>query len=144
MPYIDKSYYDVYNPPNDLDESEFQLLEARAEDIINSLVFNKIEILGFNNFSEFTKGRIQKAVAAQVDTLNVQGGIEALTGQAEASTGGFSIGKFSMSAGKGSGTGKGIQLIDGIPISPLVNSYLIPTNLLNPTLNTCLRLEDFT
>lgn len=145
--YITYAEYAAINPLTSLaDDNEFTVLAEFSSRIIDRLSMNKIETFGgLSVFSAALQDRVKRAMASQIDTLVDQGSVEALTGSPAAITGGFSLGRFSENSGgkNKSGEGNGIQLIDSIPVSPMVKMYLQPTKLLNRALNRPIRLGDF-
>lgn len=125
MAYIDKTYFNEYTTA-DIDDSEFAILAERASDIIDMLTMNKIGLAGgLTALLSPVQAAVKKATAAQVETLYAQGGVEAVNGNADTNTGSVTIGKFSMTGGS-----SGLELINGIPVSPLVRSYLLYTGLM--------------
>ena len=145
MPYVTFAEYDAYRPGQLSDDNEFAILSEAASAIIDRMTLSKIIHLGgLSVFSAFTQDRIKKATMAQIDTLDAQGGLDALTGFPAATAGSVKIGRYSESTANQSGAGKGIQLIDGMPVSPLVRTYLQSTNLLNRAINRTWTLADIT
>jgi len=143
MGYITKAEYDVFFPSNDLSTEEFDMYVEAASVIIDRLSINRIPSFGgLSEFSAYTQDKVQRATAAQINTIESQGGEAALNGDPSAIVGSVSIGRYSESNGGKSGSGSGIQLIDSIPVSPMVKMYLQPTGLIYPglgrreTLNT--------
>lgn len=116
MAYIDKTYFNEYSDVV-IDDAEFGILSKRSEDIINTLT-NDLQGRGFTSLPSSFQDKIKKAVAAQVETLFLQGGTESMIGGNVSSA---SVGKFSYSQ-------SGEQ--SGMPISPLVSMYLGRTGLL--------------
>jgi hypothetical protein len=129
MAYIDYEYFETYTTTA-IDESEFTVLAERASDVIDMLTMQKIPAYGFSSYSEATQAAIKKATAAEVDTLYAQGSLSALVGNADTGASSFSIGKFSMSNSSSSGTTTSLKTVNGIPVSPLINGYLLMTGLL--------------
>lgn len=92
MPYIDYQYYtDVFKGVS-LDEDTFSLLVSRASDMIDQATNYKLSALDWDKLHELYKSRVQKAVAAQVEYLHVNGGVIAMqsTEVSQASIGSFS------------------------------------------------------
>lgn len=127
MAYIDNAYFASYTSTS-IPDTEFVILAERASDIIDTITMDKINGVGFENLTVATQIRIKKATAAQIEMLYHQGGIEALTGNSDADINNVSIGKFSYS--KNNSGKKNIKTINGMPLSPLVESYLMMTGLL--------------
>lgn len=129
MAYIDMDFFQSYSLA-DFSAEEFPILSERASEIIDTLTFNRIECKGgLSAFPSNVQFSIKKATAAQLETMMAQGGSDVLTGQSS----GFSevrVGNFSYGGGR---TGQGastIPAINGMPISPLVSSYLASTGLM--------------
>jgi hypothetical protein len=127
MAYIDKTYFASYTSTS-IPDAELVVLAERASDIIDTITMDRINSIGFTNLLEATQIKIKKATAAQVEMLYIQGGIEALTGNSDADINNVSIGKFSYS--KSNSGSKKLKTVNGIPLSPLVESYLMMTGLL--------------
>lgn len=144
MGYITKLQYDTLFPSNDLSTEEFDVYVEAASVIIDRLSINRIPSLGgLDEFSAYTQDKVQRATAAQINTIEDQGGMSALTGGPSAIVGSVSIGRYSESNGSKSGSGSGIQLIDSIPVSPMAKMYLQPTGLIYPGLNRRETLASF-
>lgn len=146
MAYVTYAEFKTYSPLSPIqDDDEFLVLSEAASAVVDRLTMTKIILLGgLSVFSAFTQERIKKATSAQINTIYDQGGTEALTGTPSAITGGVTIGRYSESGGGSnkSGVGNGIQVIDSIPVSPMVKMYLQPTNLLNRAINRSWSLSD--
>lgn len=127
MAYIDKTYFASYTSTS-IPDAELAVLAERASDIIDTITMDKINSIGFANLLEATQIKIKKATAAQVETLYLQGGIETLTGNSDADINNVSIGKFSYS--KSNSGSRKLKTVNGMPLSPLVESYLMMTGLL--------------
>lgn len=113
-----------------MSDTDFDRLAPYAHDIIDQVCGYRID---FCTLSDFDKQQVRKAVAAQVDMLYEQGGIEAVMGWgASSGANSVSIGKFSYSGGVATSemSTDRMNTINGIPVSPLVEGYLLPTNLL--------------
>lgn len=95
MPYIDYDFYTNEFKGVSLDESIFSSLVDRASDLIDIATNHKIEAIGFDHLYTSFQLRIKKAVAAQVEYMYVNGGIEAMQSQEiqQASIGRFSYSK---------------------------------------------------
>lgn len=127
MPYIDATYFNGYTTTR-IDNAELAVLINRAEDVINTITMYRIGgDAGLALLLPFVQEQVKKATAAQVETMFAQGGIDTVTGNgAGAAMQSVGLGRFSYS----SGASAGMQMINGIPLSPLVNTYLAPTGLL--------------
>lgn len=125
MAYIDKDYFEAYTT-TEIENPEFTVLAERASDVVDMLTHNRIIAAGgFDELPAATQLAVQKATAAEVETLFYQGGVNAVVGNSDSAAGSVSIGKVSMSNGAG-----GLQTINGIPVSPLISQYLLLTGLL--------------
>jgi hypothetical protein len=123
MAYIEQDDFEAYAPNTTIDETEFLELAERASEIIDALTLGRIiRAGGLEYFDTDVQAAIKKAVCAEVHTLYAQGGLDAITGNL--ALGSASIGKFSYSAGFAG------QLINGMPVSPLVSTYLRQTGLM--------------
>ena len=126
MAYIDKAYFGTYTT-TEIDDAEFGVLAERASDIIDMITFDRISKAGgINNLSAFVQGKVKKAVAAQTESLYLNGGIEAAIGGATVTS--ASIGKFSYGTG-GTGGAGAAPTINGVVLHPLVYAYLSGTGL---------------
>ena len=100
MPIVDENYYNnIYKGVRV--ESDLSALLERASDIVRqncTYVIDDIEKL-----PSFMQEDLKKAVCAQVEFMEMNGGIEGFSGGNFSSGSGFSIGKFSMSDGNSSG-----------------------------------------
>ena len=139
MAYITEAEY-LDLTANENAPCDFAVYAEASSAIIDNLTMGKLSA-GVETFPATTQTAIKKAVAAEIDCLLNNGGLNALTGNAD-STGSVTIGKYSTAGGGVKNT------INGIPVSPLVNIYLALTGLLykgggvvewnHPYLNECL------
>ena len=121
--YIEQSDFEDYSPSTTVDE-EFDELAERASDVIDIITFNRIILAGgLSTYEADTQAAVKKAVCAQVQYMYANGGIDAVLGMSGADVQSAGIGKFSYTR-KQSG-----EIVWGIPVSPLVRSYLRDTNL---------------
>lgn len=132
-PFITREEYDAFYPNNMIPEEDFDTLANIASAVVDELALWRISCGdGLDKFSEEIQERIKLAVAAQIATLFEQGGLSAVEGWgADSSINSSTIGKYSYSGGNGTSSGGKTDTLRSIPISPLVYSYLLPTNLLN-------------
>ena len=136
MAYIDQAFFSTYNPVVSIPEEEFLPLAERASDVIDMITMQKIQTSGIASFAEPIQTAIKKATAAELDTLYAQGGLSALVGNSDTDTASFSIGKFSMGGGR-TQSASSLRTMNGIPISPLINGYLLTTGLLYRGMGWC-------
>lgn len=133
MTFITREEYDALYPENLITDSEFAILSEVASLIIDELAMYRISCgQGMDKFSEYIQDLIKKAVAAEISTLFAQGGLSAVEGWgADSSVNSATIGKFSYSGGNGTGSGGKTSTLRSMPLSPLIQSYLCPTGLLD-------------
>lgn len=116
---VDESYYrDVYKGAEVY--GDLGVLLDRASDIVRQHTLYRLD--NVDSLPFFMQENVRKAVCAQAEFIDQNGGLDALN---SAGTASFSIGKFSMSAGSaGSGSGRSPAA------SPLMLSYLEAVGLL--------------
>lgn len=123
MAYIDEAFYLEYFGLSEAPEG-FAVMEARASAIIDELTMNKIgQAGGIDLLPEFVKGKVKNSVAEIVNSIDLNGGTEALSGADFVSAG---IGKFNYTAKQPDDS----LTIGGIVIPQLVLLYLSPTGLM--------------
>ena len=120
MPYVDdKYYYDTFKgEPID----DFPSLRDRAEEIIEEMTMYRVTPVTFLVMPEDTQERIKKAVCAQIEYLDANGGSDMDNGVDIQSAG---LGKFNYSRTSGS-DGSSSQSI----YAPRAQRLLLPTGLL--------------
>lgn len=116
---VDESYYlDIYKGAEVYDD--LGVLLDRASDIVRQHTLYRLD--GVDSLPFFMRDNVRKAVCAQAEFIDQNGGLDALNSVGTAS---FSIGKFSMSSGSaGGGSGRSPAA------SPLMLSYLEAVGLL--------------
>ena len=107
MTYVDAVYYnntykDIVIPAEELERQLNQ-----AEDHIDSLTFNRIPALGFDNLTDFQQENIRKAVCKQADFIYEYGDYLTMP------IGGYSAGSVSLSF-KAVESGGGIKTSDDV------------------------------
>lgn len=116
---VDESYYrDVYKGAAVYDD--LGVLLDRASDIVRQHTLYRLDDI--DSLPSFMQENVRKAVCAQAEFIDQNGGIDGLTSGGTTS---FSIGKFSMSGGA---TGCGSNRSPAA--SPLMLSYLEAVGLL--------------
>ena len=111
-------YKDVWKGSFDGSDEELSLLLSRAADIVdNAIAFSGCTV---ETVPEVYKTRICKAVCAQTDFIESNGGAESLTGGEYNSV---ALGKFSYSADTS-------RENSAVTLCPLAQGYLAPTGLL--------------
>lgn len=121
MPYVDDKYYHDTFKGEPVDPSDFPSLCERAGEIIEEMTMYRVTPLTILTMPEYTQERIKKAVCAQIEYLDANGGAEMDMGNGMS---GATLGKFSYS-GTSSGTGSTEQSI----FSPRAERILWPTGL---------------
>jgi hypothetical protein len=122
--YIEQTDFETYAPSTVIAEAEFAELAERASEIIDELTMQRIvRAGGLETFTESEQAAVIKAVCAEVQTLYQNGGVSAIAGASTMESVG--IGKFSYTSKY-----KG-KTINGIPVSPLISTYLFQTGLMN-------------
>lgn len=128
---VDESYYrDVYKGAEVYDD--LPTLLDRASDIVRQHSLYKLDDI--SALPSFMQENVRKAVCAQAEFIDANGGLDMLTAGGAAS---FSIGKFSMwngmwgkTSGRTSGETSGNVLKRSPAASPLMLSYLEASGLL--------------
>lgn len=116
---VDESYYrDVYKGAEVYDD--LGVLLDRASDIVRQQTLYRLDDI--DSLPHFMQENVRKAVCAQAEFIDLNGGLDTLN---SAGTASFSIGKFSMSGGtSGNGSNRSPAA------SPLMLSYLEAVGLL--------------
>lgn len=121
MSYITQEYYDNTYLGESVSTADFPSLLLRAQEIVEELCMYRISEDRLNTFSESTQERIKKAICAQVEYLDINGGSDMDNGSDIQSA---TLGKFSYTKQvSNAGTGSSIY-------SPRAIRYLVPTGLL--------------
>lgn len=122
MAYVDQSYYmDDFNG-EPVDETDFPSLCRRAEEIIEELTLYRLTPVTFLAMPGSIQERVKKAVCAQIEYLDANGGSDLDNGAGLQSA---SLGKFSYtrSVGVSGSTEQSVY-------APRAYRYLAPTGLL--------------
>lgn len=119
MGYITEEYYNEVYKGTPVDESELPKLIERASEIIDSMVVYSIDT---EKLPEFAHELLRRAVAAEVEYLDENGGVSALSGGNIAQA---TLGKFSYSRGT-----SGAFSVSGMPAAPMSISLLEKAGLL--------------
>lgn len=117
-------YHNQWNGSFDGTEEELALLLSRAADIVD----NAISISGYTvkTVPQLWHDRVYKAVCAQADFIEAQGGAESLT---ESPYSSVTLGKFSYTKAA-SNASENTSGTSAEVLCPLAHSYLAPTGLL--------------
>lgn len=125
MAYIDADYYNnEYKGTPVSDTTLLDRLINRASDQIDHIINYKLEGVDFDKLAPFIKKQVQKATAAQVEFLAINGETSATVSEGG---GGFSVGSYSEN-GMSAGAEDGPSFYDQYAIT--VPKYLRPTGLL--------------
>ena len=126
MGVVDFTFYTNVYKGNDVDETAFPALCARALDVIGA-VTHWVDATALAGLPELVQTLYKKAVCAQVDFFALNG-TDSLN---ETATGGFTVGKVTV---QGKANTSGGKLSENI--SPLAIGYLEQTGLMNPHVPT--------
>lgn len=121
MDYIDSDYYENQYKGEPVDKADFPAILKRAEEIIEELTLYRLTPDVFASLPGSHRERVKKAVCAQIEYLNANGGAEMDNGVPIQSA---TLGKFSYSAG----TGANGSLSQSV-FSPRAERLLWPTGL---------------
>lgn len=122
MPYVTREYYKNAFMGEPVEDADFPGLLMRAEEIIENLLMYRVSESNLTGFPLCTQERIKKAVCAQVEYLDANGGSDMDTGAELQSAG---LGKFNYTKVSSSG-GNTQQSI----YAPRAMRILSPTGLL--------------
>lgn len=122
MAYIDETFYNNTFHGEPVDSADFPSLSMRAGEIVEEMTMYRLTPATFLAMTEVTQDRVRKAVCAQVEYLEANGGSDMDNGSDLQSAG---LGKFnySKSAGAGGSTKQSLY-------APRASRYLLPTGLL--------------
>ena len=124
MAYVDAEYYETEYKGEPVPETDFPGLLARAEEIIEELCMYRVSPVTILAMPEAVQERVKKAVCAQIEYLDANGGSDLDNGAGLQSA---SLGKFSYTLAAGAGTGGS----SGQAVySPRAQRLLAPTGLL--------------
>ncbi len=123
MAYADKTYYDDVYRGEPVPDVDFPSLLLRAEEIVEEMTTYRLSGPFFAAMPEDVKERIRKAVCAQIEYLDANGGSEVDTGADLQSA---SLGKYSYSRAAGAGGGGAFRGY----YAPRALRILYPTGLL--------------
>jgi hypothetical protein len=118
MPYVDYAFYTQTFKGTSITQEQFDSLAERASDVIDMVTSYILHGVEFTRFAQLIQTNVKKAVAAQIEYMNMQGGELSVHGGSPSSV---NIGNFSYQEGAGNE-----QQI----VSPMVIQYLRPTGLL--------------
>lgn len=122
MSYVTLEYYAVTFLGEPVDDADFPSLCIRAEEIVEEMTMYRLTPLTFLAMSEDVQERVKKAVCAQIEYLDANGGSDLDNGAGLQSA---SLGKFSYTKASGA-SGSTEQSV----YAPRAYRYLAPTGLL--------------
>lgn len=122
MTYITKEYYEQIFQGEPVAESDFPSICSRAEEIVEEMTMYRLTGITFASMPEETRERIQKAVCAQIEYLDANGGSDLDNGADLQSAG---LGKFSYTKASGANGGTKQSVY-----APRAQRLLAPTGLL--------------
>ncbi len=105
LPIVDKYYYNNVYKGVKIEDDDLDALLERASDIVRQSCTYRLG--NIEALPSFMQENLKKAVCAQVEFMEMNGGIESFAGGNFSSGTGFSIGKFSMSGTGSSGSSNG-------------------------------------
>ncbi|CCZ35662.1 protein gp8 [Firmicutes bacterium CAG:646] len=120
MEYVDREYYDSVFKGEPIAKDEFPSLLGRASELVEEMCMYRILPEKMETYGTFIQERVKKAICAQIEYLDANGGSDLDTG---ASLQSASLGKFSYS---GTSDGNAAQSL----YAPRAMRILAPTGLL--------------
>lgn len=120
MAYIDYAYYSNEFRGSKIREEDFDRLAEAASDIVDA-------ICGGVDLGIYMEGsRFKKAIAYEVELLNAEGGIDAITGQAASSMSSTSehLDDYTITTSRSQAAMSGQYSFNGLPVSPITVSLL--------------------
>ncbi|RHV91260.1 hypothetical protein DXA96_03590 [Lachnospiraceae bacterium OF09-33XD] len=98
MPYVDKDYYDKTFRGESVCDADFPSLVERASEIVEEMCMYRIRPELMDTYGTDTQERIKKAVCAEIEYLDANGGSDLDNGSDLQSAG---LGKFNYSRAAG-------------------------------------------
>ena len=122
MKYVTQDYYlnDFHGEP--VQETDFPSLEERAAEIVEEMCIYRIQESNMGSYGQDIQERIKKAICAQIEYLDANGGSEMDNGADIQSAG---LGKFNYTRASGIAGNQGQSIY-----SPRAKRILAPTGLL--------------
>ena len=122
MPYITQDYYNSTFHGEPVDDTDFPSLLERASEIVEEMTMYRISESNLDKYGTDMQERVRKAICAQIEYLDANGGSEMDNGSDLQSAG---LGKFNYTKSSGV-TGSTEQSI----YAPRAQRILAPTGLL--------------
>lgn len=120
MPYITYDYYKKDFLGESVDEADFPGLLSRASEIVEEMCMYRISEINLQEYSPDTQNRVKKAVCAQIEYLDANGGGDLDMGNDFQSAG---LGKFNYTKAYSNGSSQSLY-------APRALRHLVPTGLL--------------
>lgn len=131
MAYIDYEYYTDTFGGTAIEETGFGRLAEIASDVIDGVAVISFK---FDDLTEEQQALVKKAVAYEIETLDSQGGVDAIVGMSAQSINSEQLGDYHVTGGSTAATSVNtgnIPYKDGIPISPLAIMMLRKAGLMS-------------
>lgn len=122
MSYVTLDYYTNTFKGEPVDTADFPSLCQRAEELVEEMTMYRLTPIAFLAMPEDVQERIRKAVCAQIEYLDANGGSDLENGVGLQSA---ALGKFSYTAGASESGGPAQSVY-----APRAQRYLYPTGLL--------------
>lgn len=122
MSYVKKDYYDEVFHGEPVDLADFPSLLMRAEELVEELTLYRLSPESFQVMPSSTQERVKKAVCAQLEYLNANGGAD-MDNRSDIQS--ATLGKFSFSKSSGVGGNAESSLF-----APRAERFLWPTGLI--------------
>lgn len=116
--YLGYAEYKKLYPDSTITEQQFNTLEERAETDIDTLTFNRITAIGFDNLTDFQRERVLRSLMWQVNFINDN--FELLDSPLSA----YSVSGVSMSFDKSK-----IVVLNGVTTTNQIHNALMQTGL---------------
>lgn len=100
MEYVDIEYYTNTYKGESVSDADFPALLERASGLVEEMCMYRVRTNNMASFPEDTQERFRRAVCAQIEYLDANGGSDMDSGASMQSAG---LGKFSYSAAAGAG-----------------------------------------
>lgn len=122
MPYVDEAYYSNTFHGEPVDPADFPSLCLRAEEIVEEMTMHRLTPTSYRAMPEDIQERVKKAVCAQIEYLDANGGAD-LDNEAGLQSAGLGKFNYSLAAGSNGSSGQSVY-------APRARRLLFPTGLL--------------
>lgn len=123
MSYVTQAYYSGTFQGESVDSADFPGLLERASEIVEEMTMYRLTAITFEAMPEAVQEQVKRAVCAQIEYLNANGGSELDNSIGVQSA---SLGKFSYTSGNAAADSASGQII----YAPRAQRILMPTGLL--------------